>query len=211
MPILYVRAKVGAPGVLSGPITAATGSGTGLVQDPIIQAANGGTYAAANYNFNLLELVPYTWSPGSTVPLTFPMHPNPASTTPGVGLGLTTGGIVGFVGQHGLQGVYPQLSGSSMMYYDPPGSPNPASGNNDGFPAGTLPNTYNTPVPTNTIDNGGQYFLNLSSQPSNMSSSDYVNRTGTPRAKDEFILISAGPDRTYGTSDDITSFGDVEP
>ncbi|MGE5612589.1 MAG: type II secretion system protein [Bacillota bacterium] len=32
---------------------------------------------------------------------------------------------------------------------------------------------------------------------------------GTPRAKDGFILISAGQDRIYGTADDITSFGNV--
>jgi prepilin-type N-terminal cleavage/methylation domain-containing protein len=32
---------------------------------------------------------------------------------------------------------------------------------------------------------------------------------GVPRQKDTYILISAGPDRTYGTSDDITNFGSV--
>jgi prepilin-type N-terminal cleavage/methylation domain-containing protein len=31
------------------------------------------------------------------------------------------------------------------------------------------------------------------------------------RAKDTYILISAGVDRIYGTADDITSFGDVRP
>ncbi len=34
--------------------------------------------------------------------------------------------------------------------------------------------------------------------------------TNTPRAKDMFILISAGSDRVYGTSDDITSFGPLQ-
>jgi prepilin-type N-terminal cleavage/methylation domain-containing protein len=32
-----------------------------------------------------------------------------------------------------------------------------------------------------------------------------------PRAKDGYILISAGPDRVYGTNDDICSFGAVLP
>ena len=32
---------------------------------------------------------------------------------------------------------------------------------------------------------------------------------GSPRQKDTYILISAGPDRVYGTNDDITSFGSV--
>jgi len=35
------------------------------------------------------------------------------------------------------------------------------------------------------------------------------NGEGTPRNKDGFILISAGPDRTFGTLDDITTFGNV--
>jgi len=35
------------------------------------------------------------------------------------------------------------------------------------------------------------------------------NGVGTPRNKDGFILISAGPDRTFGTLDDITTFGNV--
>jgi len=33
---------------------------------------------------------------------------------------------------------------------------------------------------------------------------------GVPRCKDGYILISAGPDRIYGTADDITSFGNLE-
>jgi prepilin-type N-terminal cleavage/methylation domain-containing protein len=38
-----------------------------------------------------------------------------------------------------------------------------------------------------------------------------TNSTGTPRMKDSFILISPGPDRVYGTPDDITNFGAVAP
>ena len=40
--------------------------------------------------------------------------------------------------------------------------------------------------------------------------SDPSTRTA-PRAKDTFLLISAGPDRIYGTNDDITSFGQIAP
>jgi len=36
-------------------------------------------------------------------------------------------------------------------------------------------------------------------------------RQGQARAKDTFILISAGRDRVYGTRDDIASFGNVAP
>lgn len=37
------------------------------------------------------------------------------------------------------------------------------------------------------------------------------NIPDTPRQKDTFILIAAGPDRIYGTADDITNFGSVLP
>jgi prepilin-type N-terminal cleavage/methylation domain-containing protein len=35
------------------------------------------------------------------------------------------------------------------------------------------------------------------------------NANGTPRQKSRYILIGAGPDRTYGTADDVTSFGNL--
>jgi len=34
---------------------------------------------------------------------------------------------------------------------------------------------------------------------------------GSPRQKDGYVLISAGHDRIYGTKDDITSFGSINP
>jgi hypothetical protein len=37
------------------------------------------------------------------------------------------------------------------------------------------------------------------------------NTPNIPRQKDGYILISAGPDRIYGTNDDICNFGDVVP
>jgi hypothetical protein len=83
-------------------------------------------------------------------------------------------------------------------------------------------NHWNKPVPTNIAYNGSpvnagwanaaQYFMNASVQPGNTSApGPSENATGSPRGKDGFILISAGKDRTYGTEDDITSFGSVEP
>jgi type II secretory pathway pseudopilin PulG len=62
----------------------------------------------------------------------------------------------------------------------------------------------NSPGP-NGVANGGLYFTNQSIPPTG-SDPDF---TGRPRAVDQFILISAGPDGIYGTSDDITSFGSV--
>lgn len=48
---------------------------------------------------------------------------------------------------------------------------------------------------------GGEYF----------SDPQFDLGHAQPRAKDTFILISAGPDRIYGTADDITTFGSVLP
>jgi type II secretory pathway pseudopilin PulG len=59
------------------------------------------------------------------------------------------------------------------------------------------------------LANAGPYFMNASIPPTNTSSAQYMDQTGRPRAVDQFILISAGPDGIYGTTDDITSFGDV--
>jgi len=53
----------------------------------------------------------------------------------------------------------------------------------------------------------GAYFMDQTIPPTVGTSNAFVNQTGRPRAVDSFILISAGPDGIYGTSDDITSFG----
>jgi len=45
----------------------------------------------------------------------------------------------------------------------------------------------------------------------NTPANGVTNETGTPRSKDSFILISAGPDRLFGTADDLVSFGSVMP
>jgi prepilin-type N-terminal cleavage/methylation domain-containing protein len=45
----------------------------------------------------------------------------------------------------------------------------------------------------------------------NTPANNVTNETGTPRSKDSFIIISAGPDRLFGTADDLCSFGSVIP
>jgi type II secretory pathway pseudopilin PulG len=58
----------------------------------------------------------------------------------------------------------------------------------------------------NGVANGWLYLANQSIPPTNTNDPNYFGR---PRAVDQFILISAGPDGIYGTPDDITSFGSV--
>lgn len=70
---------------------------------------------------------------------------------------------------------------------------------------GVLQSFTGTPPPTPPY--------NLSVYLSNPTSTqNVVDRvTGSPRKKDQYILISAGRDRVYGTNDDITNFGPVRP
>lgn len=56
------------------------------------------------------------------------------------------------------------------------------------------------------------YFRNPAFGSANMLPAFAAQRAqNQPRGKDTYILISAGPDRVYGTADDITSFGPVMP
>jgi prepilin-type N-terminal cleavage/methylation domain-containing protein len=72
-------------------------------------------------------------------------------------------------------------------------------------------------VKANTGKNGGQltgadaipYFkASGAALPKSFNATNQAG--GIPRSQDGYILISAGPDRLYGTLDDITSFGGVE-
>jgi prepilin-type N-terminal cleavage/methylation domain-containing protein len=83
----------------------------------------------------------------------------------------------------------------------PPLGPNPPGWQ-------TVQSVTAAPHPAQTF-NAGPYFINTSIAPTDQSSNASINYTGRPRAVDQFILISAGPDGIYGTADDITSFGDV--
>jgi prepilin-type N-terminal cleavage/methylation domain-containing protein len=76
-------------------------------------------------------------------------------------------------------------------------------------PAMVVKSNSLAPHPQQTAD-AGAYFMNSSITPTDQSNPpSSINATGRPRAVDQFILISAGQDGVYGTSDDITSFGSV--
>jgi len=70
------------------------------------------------------------------------------------------------------------------------------------------PTTYQI-TPIAPID-AWAYLRNPSLGPT-VPTSGSPTDVGVPRQKDTYILISAGPDRTYGTNDDITNFGPVAP
>jgi len=78
-----------------------------------------------------------------------------------------------------------QYDASQLSYYGFGSKNNPNAG----------PSTVDYPLPTGVTASGPDaawiaYFMN-------------PNMVGQPRGKDGFVLISAGPDRLYGTKDDI--------
>jgi prepilin-type N-terminal cleavage/methylation domain-containing protein len=97
-------------------------------------------------------------------------------------------------------------------------SPNAYVSNNSPQPpmTGVLPHGLVTVMNNATLQKGAPgydypydafpYFRSPSVAPTDPNR---PNATGTPRSKDQYILISAGPDRVYGTEDDVCSFGSV--
>jgi prepilin-type N-terminal cleavage/methylation domain-containing protein len=170
LPILYLRARTGAKGVVSD----------GTINDPSVS----GTTITASYQYDLRDIVNYTnpaankaatASPGCTLaPIGLP-----ANTTPSNIHNLCS-----------IESAGPTWLPGSVVKS---GAPNPNVG----------------PQQTTSLPDAFAYFCNKSITPTNMISQQYINYSARPRAVDQFILISAGPDGIYGTTDDITSFGDA--
>jgi len=171
LPILYLRARVGAKGVISD----------GNIQDPSITTAG----ITAQYQYDIRDIVNYT---------------NPAGVL-GTSVGNTTTG-------YSLGAVGLQVMSATPNFHDLSAIENPTW-----LPASVVTagpqNPTSGPRQTTSLPDAFAYFCNKSIAPTNTSSGAFINNTARPRAVDQFILISAGPDGIYGTTDDITSFGDV--
>ena len=171
MPILYLRAHVGASGIVSDQTTTDKVSGNSVV-----------------YQYDIRDIMPYTTSsiglpadntPGLVVSHNLiPNYPNATPVTHGPTITFTS--ITDVVALAGITGPPP--------------------------PSGKQP-----PAGTGAIPDVGAYFKNQTVAPTSNIDDWAYNNTGQPRSKDQFILISAGPDGIYGTRDDICSFGDVMP
>jgi prepilin-type N-terminal cleavage/methylation domain-containing protein len=159
LPILYLRARTGAKGVVSD----------GIILDPT-------TGNQALYQYDVREIAAYT-------------VPNASGKCIGLGPNSAVIANQNLRGQHNLQGLPPKGAAAILSSAGPP----------------PVYYTVKDHIPLNA----GPYFFNSSITPTNTSTDQYVNNTGRPRAVDQFILISAGPDGIYGTADDITSFGSV--
>jgi type II secretory pathway pseudopilin PulG len=70
--------------------------------------------------------------------------------------------------------------------------------------------TAATAVADATMDSTVHYPFNAYAYFRDPTNGTALTNSQTPRAKDSYIIISAGSDRVYGTSDDITSFGPLQ-
>jgi len=121
--------------------------------------------------------------------------------------------------QYVLSDIYPYTHGSSGSI----GEGKSIKANEYRAPAampstGVFPHGLQTVDPNQKLDKSSAYpydlFPYLQSQtvlPTDTSTPAQINATSTARSANTFILISAGPDRVYGTADDICSFGAVAP
>jgi hypothetical protein len=161
MPILYLRARRGANGVMSD-----MKNYNALAQNQLYQ------YDVRQYYSYVADL--------STVP--------PTS-------GVVVGGRMQEYKVNGqLAGAFWQLCSDSA---------NPRNGIGDPMSGGSGDPLVDG---KDKVNFALAYFRNPS-----LSTGAVTNETGSPRNKDSFILISAGPDRLFGTSDDLTTFGNVVP
>jgi prepilin-type N-terminal cleavage/methylation domain-containing protein len=185
MPILYMRAKVGA-NPAAGAVSSATPYGpvyNPIVTDDFSEVSAPTTttpplaYAVRAGQYDISQIIGYTGAfTGSGWPnLTRDTAIPPTGTSIGIGkspnLSKYTVAPSGGNIYHGLQ----MLSAWS--------------------PASQYPPT--TPSMSNQYPYDAYPYL--------------VGSSGQVRQKDGYILISAGADRTYGTEDDICNFGDVNP
>jgi len=83
-----------------------------------------------------------------------------------------------------------------------------ALGTGQNYPPSSWPPPPATKAGVTNAPDGYDFFVNSSITPTN-TAAKYINYSSRPRAVDQFILISAGPDGIYGTADDIASFGNV--
>jgi type II secretory pathway pseudopilin PulG len=172
MPILYMRAKVGANP--TPPTPGVAGLGYTAPYNPVItddftaSAKDGsGNSAPRAGQYDLSQIIAYTGAYTGTWPsLTIDSSASPAGAS--IGVGKSQPSTPPYTNPTGAGGIY---HGLRTVTYS--AAPSLASQ----FPYDAYP------------------YL--------------IGSTGTAREKDAYILISAGPDRIYGTSDDICNFGIV--
>ena len=131
----------------------------------------------------------------------------------------TTGSTVPLPCQYDLREVYGYTGSNIGLTLNDPRVSGPGGGHGlqyVWYPSGTPPTTTNIPSGGRTLQtapeiDGWAYLRNPDIGPQPVSGNITQTDTGAPRSKDSYVLISPGPDRIYGTIDDIVSFGSVQP
>jgi type II secretory pathway pseudopilin PulG len=179
MPVLYLRARRGVT-----PSAAAAAGNPTATDNPVITdgstVANTGTFAGT---YDLSAVIGYTGAfpgGGGNAMGGNQIPPPPDTLSIGLGKSIDEYWIAGAQKLAKNKADVPTLF-HGLRTVDPTRT---AGGANSG--PGT--NTYYVPM------DAYAYFENPS-------------MPNTPRQKDGYVLISAGPDRVYGTPDDITNFG----
>jgi hypothetical protein len=166
MPILYLRAKVGANPQLTSTITTYSDAYNTIVTDDLSETSIPGAVRAGQYDIS--QIIAYTGAYTGTWPnLTRDTASPPTGASIGVGKSI-----------------------SGLHYTTPPVNGNIYHGLQMQSWTGTSHPTLASQIPYDAYP-----YL--------------VGTGGQVREKDGYILISAGPDRVYGTSDDICNFGTV--
>jgi prepilin-type N-terminal cleavage/methylation domain-containing protein len=192
MPILYLRA-------VNGRTTTSTPNNWNASNNPVItynvdprvNDPNGTGVVGGPYDVS--QILSYTGSTGMSAEQNSPTPP-PGNTSIGVGK---------------------KLSRYYIAVNSPSGTYTPSGALMNGLPYHGLrtvdPNSVSTLAAAgSSVNNGagtGVYSLPMDAY---AYFSDPNNRK-TPRQQNGYILISAGKDRVYGTEDDLTNFGLVNP
>ncbi len=184
LPILYYRTNVGGTAIVG----LRDNSGTGLYVNDVparLQDANGNNLIP---QFDLTQNLPYVSNSASgTLGAIGTISKNPNS-------------------YHGLQGVTGAGNESSMLLISSATAQTPPVDSID----------YKAPgqsftSPTNNGNNGLSYFKDPSLNSTAYDGVTGNTNKGVARQKDGYVLISAGPDRLYGTSDDLIYPGPLQP
>jgi hypothetical protein len=186
MPILYLRARTGAKGIISD----------GVIKDFV-------TGNTAEYEYDLRQISAYTYPNANATG---------AAQNLSIGLPIQTLSSPWPSGTHAMHNLTPITSTTGGQA--PPNQPGSSiTSNNPTIQFGVSQPSFAqiAKLGTNQPDTGW-YFNNAAvtpAVPGGAPTDITFNYYGRPRGVDQFMLISAGPDGVYGTTDDITSFGDA--
>jgi prepilin-type N-terminal cleavage/methylation domain-containing protein len=186
LPILYYRTNIGAPAIVGFRNFSDSTENTKLSTTD-----SNGNVTLVTAQYDLVQNIPYPSSMIGTVQTK----------------NIKTLGQTNATSLHGLTGITSAANATAMLLISEATPSNP--------PADPIDYTANgRSIPTNNGSNGLAYFkdptLNSTTYDGTTSAPSNVH-LGVARQKDGYLLISAGPDRLYGTHDDLVFPGTLQP